>query len=180
MHRSTARSFVPAAALATLALLPACGDDPTEPTVVPCGEAEAGVYEPTTLTFDVNGNLPERDILDRIDPTLRPELIVDLVGGFQLAFRDPGTGRFTTAEGDCTRVADGVRLEFDDATDAQRLLLPSTLPLDHDADAGTLSFQGSVAVSRARLQALVPEFKDEPLSDPVPGDLAVLFELAED
>lgn len=175
MHRLNARHFALAAALATL---PACGDDPTEPTDVQCGDDVAGVYEPTTLTFDVNGNLPEKDILERIDRTLGPDLNIDRIGGFQLAFRDPASGQFTTVEGTCTRFTDGIRLEFDEAAEAQRLLLPPRLPLDHDADAGTLAFQGSVSVSRERLKELVPEFADEPLADPVPGDLAVVFELS--
>lgn len=178
MKRPNLRILTAAVALGTLAA--ACGDDgPTEPQDLPC-EAMAGVYEPTTLTFDVNGNLSEQDILARIEPVLRPLLVIDRVGGFQLAFRDSETGRFTTAEGTCTLVDQDAELEFSEATDAERLLLPARLPLDYDGDSGTLSFQGAVSVSRTRLQALVPEFSDEPLTDPVPGDLAVIFSAAED
>ena len=175
----TRRNLRILATMTALGVLAACGDDgPTTPEDQPC-EAMAGVYDPTTLTFDVDGNLPEKDILGRMDPALRPLLVIDRVGGFQLAFRDADTGRFTTVEGTCSIVDQAAELEFTDADDAQRLLLPPRLPLDYDGDAGTLSFEGSVSVSRSRLQALVTEFADEPLADPVPGDLVVVFSMAE-
>ncbi|MFW6040171.1 MAG: hypothetical protein ACOC9N_03755 [Gemmatimonadota bacterium] len=177
-HPGSALGGFGVAAVLVGALAAACGDDPTEPAAT-CDGTAAGVYDPTTLAFDVNGNLPERDILARIDPALVPRLVVDRVGGFQLVFLDPETGGATLADGVCRTIEDGIELTFDDPASAQRILLPSRLPLEYDADAGILSFQGAVSVSRERLRALVPEFAGEPLSDPVPGRLTVIFTIGD-
>lgn len=166
--------------LALAALAAACGDDEeiTEPeTLDP--EDVAGTYDPTLLTFDVSGSLPAKDILDGLGEGIPPRLVVSLNHTFQVVFIDPVTGEFQSREGEYTLLEDGVRLEFRSASDAMSLLLPQNLELTQGDGGATLGFSGEIDVSRARLRELVPEFEEEPLADPVPGTLDIVFTLDE-
>lgn len=154
----------------------ACGDDDDgllEPRLE--REAVAGVYDISTLTFDPLGSLPVKDIATKLDPSIRPRLVVALDGTFQFAFIDPSTRRFVTVDGSYETLSDGILLSFGSTTDSQRLLLPQRLELTYTEAAGTLSFAGESDAFLARLIELVPEFEDEQLRDPVRGELRVTF-----
>lgn len=163
------------AALAVLApALSACGgDDPTEPGIDP--ELVAGIYTPTVLGFDPQGSLQEVNLLDGIGQEIVPFLSVATNRSFQFLFIDNQTKEVVVASGTYETLTGGIRLTFKNATDARRLLLPTTLDLSFDELAGTLSFTGDVSAPRARLFELVPEWANEPLADPVPGTLTVEF-----
>lgn len=165
------------AALALIGALAAaaCGKDksPTEPGID--RDLVVGVYEITTLTFDPVGSLPEKDIAERLDPTVRPQFVVARDRSFQIAFIDPVTNRIETVEGEYTTLRGGIRLDFDSEQDARFLLLPRRLDLDFSQEVGTLSFSGEINVPLQRLRELVPEFSDEQLPNPVRGALAVVF-----
>ncbi|MGK7311463.1 MAG: hypothetical protein ACN0LA_04430 [Candidatus Longimicrobiales bacterium M2_2A_002] len=146
------------------------GVDPLDPTLV------IGTYDPTTLSFDVEGStFGEYDLLAALPDTEPPRLIISSDGVAQLVFLDPGTGRLETGEGSVRMLADGVRIAFVTADVPGRLLLPQTLSLLYDETSGTLSYTAETRVPLNRLVALAPELTDEPLSDPVGGVLTVEF-----
>lgn len=164
----------PAVALLVILGTAGCGggDGFAPNTIQP--EEVAGLYNLTTLTFDPMGSLPNQNILARIDTTFR-QLVVSLDTTFQLAFIDPTTQKIEPLEGKYVLEADGIELVFRTDGDAQLLLLPRRLGLDFDQQAQVLSFGDSVSVSLTRVRQLIPEFQNEPLSDPLPGDLVVVF-----
>ena len=154
----------------------ACDDDgPSGPRLTL--EAVAGLYDPTELTFDPQGSAGAGDVLAQIQAT-QPQLVISTTGGFQIAFLDPVTGFIRTPGGIAEPTQEGVRLVFNNQSDADLLLLPRTLDLVHDEVAGTLTFSGAVSVPRSRLMALFPEqYAEEAFQDPTPGTLIVTFEL---
>lgn len=160
---------------AAILVVAACGDSSTEPEGSPREEV-AGIYDIAELSFDVQGSLPEKDILARIDETQQRQLVVSRTSNeFQFTFRDPVTGLFKTPGGTYSATGEGIRLSFSKEADSDLLLLPGTLSLIYNPEQGTLSFQGQVFASFSRLAELVPEFAEEPLRDPVPGALRAVF-----
>lgn len=151
----------------------ACSDDPAAPTI---GRDEvAGAYVLTTLSFDPQGSLPDTDILSRLEATQIPKLTVSGTSdAFQLVFNNPD-GTLNVINGTYRLREEGIRLSFKNDADAQRVLLPRNAELTLNDAAGTLSFNSSSQIPLSRLRQLVPEFQDEPLSDPVPGQLRVVF-----
>ena len=165
-------------ALAIGVLVGACGGDPfAESGVDPLDAALViGTYDPTTLSFDVEGStFGEYDLLAALPDEEPPRLIISSDGVAQLVFLDPGTGRLETGEGSVRMLADGVRIAFVTADVPGRLLLPQTLSLLYDETSGSLSYTAETQVPLNRLVALAPELTDEPLSDPVGGVLTVEF-----
>lgn len=156
----------------------ACGDDPLagpNPDLLD-RELVVGIYDPTTLSFDVAGpTFGEYDVLAGIPIEEPPRLILASDGVAQLVFLNPSTGRLETGEGGYGMLEDGVRISFVAADVPGRLLLPQTLDLLYDETSGELSFSAEIQVPLARLVDLVPELADEPLSDPVGGVLTAEF-----
>jgi hypothetical protein len=152
-------------------LLMGCGGDaagPARPDV-------AGTYFLTALAFDPQGVLPEVDILPRLSGDV-PRLVLAPAGEAQLVFEDPATGLISVANGTYSTPQDGVRLDFG-ADGAYRNVLLSRRMTFASGAGGTMTFVGTApdGVSRQRLVQLVPEFADEQLLDPVPGQLTVVF-----
>lgn len=141
-------------------------------------EQVAGVYNLTTLTFDPRGSLPAKDVLGLLPPADRPQLVVGRTDDtFQIAFRDPVTGLIEPLAGTYELREKGIRLNFATLQDAQRLLFPQQIDLAFAEEAVTLSDERNQSVPLPRLRELVPEFAEEPLANPVPGRLMVLFTL---
>lgn len=163
------------ALLFTLVVATACSDDdgPFEPGID--RDLVVGIYDITTLTFDPNGSLPEEDIAERLDPAIRPQLVIARDRSFQIAFIDPVTSRIETVEGEYSTLRDGIRMEFDSDEGARLLILPRRLELDFHEELGTLSFAGAVDVPLNRLRELVPEYQGEQLPNQVRGALEVVF-----
>ncbi|HUH11774.1 MAG TPA: hypothetical protein VMK65_01635 [Longimicrobiales bacterium] len=167
-------------AVALFALVGCDGDSGTTPDTLTRAEV-AGLYTVTELTFDPQGSLEVQDLLPRLDAGLLPQLVLSrTTASAQLSFRDPDTGLLDNVAATYTLLQNGVRVAFP-ATDtvASKLLFPLAMTFtlaEGEADP-TLHFDQNVSVSLARLRALVPELQDEPLSDPVPGQLRVTFEL---
>jgi len=158
-----------------MAAIAACGDSTAEPTV--SRSDVAGTYDLTVLKFDPAGaELQERSLLPLLPPADRPEFNVSPLGNTaQLVFRDPATN-FVTIAGATYRLREfGIEVTFDNATDAARILLPRRVNLSLDATTSTLQYSGEASVPLARLQQLVREWADLPLTDPVPGVLTVAF-----
>ncbi|MEJ2218220.1 MAG: hypothetical protein P8099_16550 [Gemmatimonadota bacterium] len=176
MRRRLTRLGVLSVAVAALAAAAtACGSRSTttgptlDPTLV------EGFYTPTVLSFDPQGSLPVANLLDAIGQEVEPYLFIGTDRRFRFLFVDKQTGLPTLAEGSFRMLEDGIRLSFNKASDAAILLLPQNLDLTFDQTAGTLSFSGSIQVPRSRLFELVPDWQNEPLTDPVPGTLTVEF-----
>lgn len=168
-------------ALSLFALVACDGSDgPSGPDTVTRAEV-AGLYDVTELTFDPQGSLEPQDILPRLDAGLLPQLVLSRTSGTaQLSFRDPDTGLLDDVTATYTLLQNGVRLNFPAAdTVASKLLFPGvmTFTLTGEGDDLTLTYDASVGVPLAELRSLVPELEDEPLSNPVPGQLRVSFEL---
>lgn len=161
--------------LALAVVLAACGDRATStgPTLDPT--LVEGFYTPTVLSFDPQGSLPVANLLDAIGQEVQPYLFIGTDGRFTFLFVDQQTGRPALVEGSFKMLEDGIRLSFDNTSDAATLLLPQNLDLTFDQNAGTLSFSGSIQAPRSRLFQLVPDWQNEPLTDPVPGTLTVEF-----
>lgn len=172
------RKGILSTALLALGVAAGCGggQETTGPTVD--RTVVAGVYNLATLSFDPQGSLPRTDILDRLAPADRPELVISKKDdSFQLIFRDPASGRFEVAEGNYTLLDGQVRLNFKKAEDARRLLLPERVEFNFNEAEVILSYRAYTNVSLMRLRELVPEFQNEQLPDPVYGELAVVFTL---
>lgn len=139
----------------------------------------AGVYHLAALTFDPHGSLPKTDIMERLAPADRPELVLSRTDNtFQAVTRDQHTGRFVAVEGQYTILnGEGVRLRFKRLEDAQRLLLPQRAELVFDDTTMTLTYHANTAVSLTQLRNLVPEYRNEQLPDPVQGELVLVFTL---
>jgi len=170
MRRRLSRlSFLVIAAAAA-----ACGSkSPTGPTIDT--SLVAGIYTPTVLSFDPQGSLPSVNLLDAIGQEIQPYLSVGTDGRFFFLFIDNQTKVPLLADGSYKALENGIRLSFNDASQAEMLLLPKQIDLTFDQNAGTLSFSGDVQASRTRLFHLVPDWQNEPLADPVPGALTVEF-----
>ncbi|HSJ24827.1 MAG TPA: hypothetical protein VK929_09180 [Longimicrobiales bacterium] len=147
----------------------ACGGDPSTPS----RPDVAGTYQMTQLVFDPQGVLPEVNILERVSGAA-PRLVLAPAGEAQLIFEDPATGLITTSTGRYTTPEGAVRIDFGDG-DAYRTVLLSRRMVFTGST--SITFEGSApdGVSRPRLLQLVPEWADEQLLDPVPGQLTVTF-----
>ncbi len=164
-------------ALATMtALTVACDDDdPTEPRL---DRAEvAGTYVMTELSFDPRGSLPAVDVLDRVEAQ-SPELRLTSGGLAQLNFTDPSSGLLRSADGTFATTISAVEITFQNGQPYATFLLSQQVLLDFNANEQTLIFddEPTGGVQRDRLRDLVPEFEDEQLEDPVPGELRVVFQ----
>lgn len=149
-----------------------------------CGDASgpsrsdaAGTYMLTGLTFDPQGVLPAIDVLARLEGDI-PRLVLAPAGEAQLVFEDPATGLITTTNGTYSTPDGGVRIDFGSNTAFHNVLLSRRMTFDASTQ-GTLTFDGAApdGVPRARLIELAPEFADEQLLDPVPGQLTTVFTL---
>lgn len=160
--------LVPLLALVTLF---ACGD-----ASGPSRSDAAGTYVLTSLAFDPQGVLPAVDILARLEGDAAPRLVLAPAGEAQLVFEDPVSGLITTTNGTYSTPQDGVRIDFGQNDAFRDVLLSRRMTFEVAAD-GVLTYDASApdGVSRARLIELVPEFADEQLLDPVPGQLTVVF-----
>ncbi len=163
--------------LLALAALAACGSDRS--TTGPTLDASLveGFYTPTVLSFDPQGSLPPTNLLDAIGQQIQPYLFVGTDGRFMFLFIDNQTKLPALVEGSYRTIENGIRLSFNNANQAEMLLLPKDLDLTFDQNAGTLSFSGTIQAPLARLFQLVPDWQNEPLADPVPGTLTVEFTL---
>lgn len=166
-----------AAVLALTGVVAGCGDDGTTDVDLLDAGNVVGTYDPTTLTFDVAGQtFGEYDLLAGFqDDDIPPQLVIANNGTAQLAFLDPETGVLTTGNGSYTMLEDGVSIEFENASDPETLLLPQTLELVYNEETGQLTFADTIQAPLSRLVTLAPELQDEPLSDPVGGELDLVF-----
>jgi hypothetical protein len=160
-------------ALAFLVALAGCGGDaagPSRPEI-------AGTYRLTDLRFDPQGVLPEVELLTRLGGAEVPRLVLAPDGQAQLIFEDPATGLIRTADGVYSTPQAGARIDFGPGTSHRAILLSRRMTFTYSQAAGTLSFTGAApdGVDRARLLQLVPEWQNEQLLDPVPGELTVTF-----
>jgi hypothetical protein len=91
-------------------------------------------------------------------------------------FEDPVTGLITTANGAYSTPDDGVRVDFGTDTAFRSVLLSRRMAFNANSE-GTLTFDATApdGVDRDRLIELVPEFANEQLLDPVPGQLTIVF-----
>lgn len=159
-------------------VLGGCSGDngPTDVGLDP--ELVAGIYVPTTLSFDPNGQLlDEVNLLDAVATEVQSTLFIQPNRAFNLLVILEATSEPILASGTFETLADGIRLSFDaeDRAKAQRLLLPTQLDLSYNQAAGTLSFTGEIDAPLSRLLELVPAWADEQLADPLRGVLSVEF-----
>ena len=169
------------AVVAAAAVLGACGDDDPSGTDDPdLTRADvAGQYEMTRLTFDPQGSLPLVDLLERLDESNLPELVVaSNEDSLQLLFRDPVGGLARIVPGGYDLNDESIDVELANSTDPAKLLIPSDIEFVFDEDEGeaTLSFVGAVSADTTRLFDLVPEWSGEPVTNPLPGTLSITFE----
>lgn len=153
------------------AVMAGCGGDPAGPSR---GEV-AGTYALSALVFDPQGVLPAVDVMERLAGQ-PPRLVLAPGGEAQLVFEDPATGLITTSNGNYSTPAAAVRIDFGPGTAYRTILLSRRMTFTDDGE-GTLTFDAAApdGVDRQRLIQLVPEFQDEQLLDPVPGQLTVVF-----
>ena len=182
MNGRAARIGAVARALAALLLVAgvvACGDDdgPTSTDALD-SELVVGKYDYQTLAFDIAGpTFGSYDILQALN--LDPDthfLVIANDGTAQLAFEAPNTGALRIAQATYRMLGDGVRIEFQNAERPAELLIPQVIDLVYDETTDELTFTGDVSVALSRLEALFPELAEEPLGDPGPGTLTVVFE----
>ena len=156
-------------------LLLACGDD--GPSGVPDLDAR-GNYVLTELSFDPQGTLPGVDLRARITGTL-PRLVLATGGQAQLVYEDATSGLITTVDATYAPTRAGeVRITFPTSTSLQAgSFLSRTMTFAYDGTNRALIFEGTSpdGVSRQQLLALVPEWAQEQLFDPVPGTLRVVY-----
>jgi hypothetical protein len=157
------------------ALLSACDGD-SEP-LIPDIDVR-GNYALTELSFDPQGSLPNVDLRARTSLTI-PRLVLVSDGRAQLIFEDPSTGLVSTADAVYAITPQGdVRVDFGESATAQRgIFLSRRMTFTYDQSIRSLIFAGSSpdGVDRQRLVALVPEWAQEQLFDPVPGTLRVVY-----
>lgn len=154
-----------------------CGESNVEPNI-PRDEV-AGSYRLAALTFDPQGSLPAVDAAARLAALDKPDPALTLLedGRLQLLFEDPASRLLHLVEGTFRTTPEGIVTDLGSANGYRALLLPrqavyARVPGD------TLVFDGLApdGVSREALFALVPEWDQEPLVDPVPGTLKIVFE----
>lgn len=160
--------------LLAAALLVGCGDsEPLAPNL-----DVRGNYTLAEMSFDPQGTLPNMDLLARVTTTI-PRLVLVSDGRAQLIFEDPSTGLVSTADASYSITRDGgVRVDFGDNSSLQRgTFLSRRMTFTYDEAARALTFAGTSpdGVDRQRLLALVPEWSQEQLFDPVPGTLRVVY-----
>jgi hypothetical protein len=172
------RLAVGALTLALAAGAGACGDDddPVGPDLLD-EDLVVGTYNYETLSFDVAGQtFGAYDLLQSLN--LEPSshfLVIANDGTAQLAFQNPETGALQVANASYDMTEDGVRIRFQNSTLPAQLLIPQTVELRYNVESKRLSFVDDLSVSLARLVELAPELEGEPLDDPVPGTLTVVF-----
>lgn len=165
---------------AAVALLTACDDGrtPSEPLELDV----RGNYTLVELRFDPQGSLGPVDLLPRIEGTV-PALVLVHGGRAQLVFRDPETGLITLADASYSVTdEERVRLQFDDrSTLHQRTFLSSDMSFVFTEEPRTLAFSGTPTggIDRRTLLQLVPEWSEEQLFDPVPGELTVTYRVTD-
>lgn len=168
---------------AALALGPvACDDDDgTGPRPPALSRADvAGQYEMVALSFDPQGILPQENLLDDLDDVSVPELVVSSTeDSLQLVFRDPEGGLVRTEPGSYDLGDTGIAVRFRTASEPGKLLLPRNIPLTYSEEEGDLSFSGQIQADTTRLFQLVEEWSGEPVSNPLPGVLQVIFHRAD-
>jgi hypothetical protein len=160
-------------ALLAVSVMIACDVDPSGPS-----RAElAGTYRLTELRFDPQGLLPEVELLSRMTAANVPRLVLAPGGEAQLIFEDPNTGLVTISDGSYSTPEVGARIDFGTGNAFRNVFLSRRMTFTYSAAAGTLSFQGVAedGADRTRLRQLVPEWAEEQLLDPTPGDLTVVF-----
>jgi hypothetical protein len=159
--------------VAVLAATVACSADPSGPSRTEL----AGTYRLTELRFDPQGTLTEVELLSRMTAANVPRLVLAPGGEAQLIFEDPATGLVTTSDGVYSTPQVGARIDFGTGTAYRAVLLSRRMTFTYSAAAGTLSFDAVApdGVDRARLRELAPEWADEQLLDPVPGELTAVF-----
>jgi hypothetical protein len=161
--------------LLAAALLCGCDDDsdPTAPDL-----DVRGNYSLAALTFDPQGSLPAVDLLARITGSI-PRLVLVTGGRAQLVFEDPSTGLVTTADASYSITNSGdVSVSFDEGSTMYRgSFLSRRMTFAYDSAQRSLTFAGASpdGIDRQRLLAVVPEWAQEQLFDPVPGSLQVIF-----
>jgi hypothetical protein len=163
--------------LLAAALLAACNGESTTAPGLPSADV-AGVYDLTILTFDPQGSLPEVDIKSRLGLAVQPRLFLGTNGIAQLVYQDPNTQLEVSSQGSYSTSPNTVAVIFSDTNYVGFLLSRAMRFQFSSADSTrTLSFDSldPDGVPLARLTALVPEWADEPLIDPVPGTLHVVF-----
>lgn len=137
-----------------------------------------GSYQLTELSFDPQGSLPAVDVRARLTGTI-PRLVLALAGRAQLVYEDPSTGLVTTVDASYRLTRDGdVRIDFPASTSLQSgIFLSRSMVFAYDEETRSLTFEGTSpdGVSRQQLIALVPEWAQEQLFDPVPGSLRVVY-----
>ncbi len=153
----------------------ACDSGPTGPVL---SRAEvAGTYEFTTLRFDPQGSrLESIDLLARLDSRLDPRLVLTQNGEAQISYHDVQTGLVKVVQGSYITTADAVTITWDQDSDFGFFALSRRMSFTFTANTeNELAFSGSSpdGVALSRLTELAPELADEPLTDPVPGDLEV-------
>jgi hypothetical protein len=164
-----------AGTIAALSLSTGCGDDGSSVQNLDI-EDLAGTYSLTLLAFDPQGALPEANILPALG--VIPELIVTTSRTAQVVFQDPGSGLFTTIAATVRTTKTGLRVNFAGGSEAADLLLPRTTEFQYNETTRTLTLdeETTESVRRQRLVALVPDWQNEQLLDPVPGRLRVTFQ----
>lgn len=175
------RPLAAAALVALASLAAACGgDDGTGPRAPLLTRADvAGQYELVALSFDPQGTLPQKDLLARLDSVNVPQLVVSSAkDSLQLVFRDPNGGLFITEPGSYRLGDTGITVTFKSSTEPAKLLLPRTFTLGYSEEEADLAFAGTIQADTARLFELVPEFSGEPVTNPLPGSLQVVFHRA--
>lgn len=174
-QRSGRRASTLAGMIAALAFTSGCGDDGTSTQNLSL-EDLAGTYSLTVLTFDPQGALPETNILPALPAV--PELIVTASKTAQVVFQDPGSGLFTTISATNRTTKTGLRISFASGSGFADLLFPRTMDFTYSETPRTLTFddEATEGVRRQRLRALIPEWANEQLLDPVPGRLRVTFQ----
>lgn len=165
----------PLSLLLLATVLVACDDDANP--FIPQLDVR-GNYSLHELTFDPQGTLPQIDLRARTTSTI-PRLVLVAGGRAQLVFEDPATGLVTTADAGYSITSAGdVRVDFDAGSSLYRgAFLSRQMTFAYDSAQRSLTFTGTSpdGVDRTRLIALVPEWEDEQLFDPVPGTLRVVY-----
>jgi hypothetical protein len=152
-----------------------CGDGPVEPNLT--RDEVAGAYVVTSIAFDPQGSLPEIDIAARLSDLGKPQASLSLAadGTAQLLFEDPGSSLLRLVQGTYRTTPTGITIDLGSVGAYADLLLPRVATYERAAD-GSFDLELSTSVSREALFDLAPEWAEEPLLDPVPGQLRVNFE----